>query len=349
MVSRLRALFHQISPGRTQGECTLLRVCRLGSLALTALVLGHLLTSATGQPHAPALGPEGASGQTEVEVANYHEPGAPRCAECHRGDPARGAEGGVVDGGALLAPGLTEVCLRCHEGTRGVPDVVGEDVNRLADRAGGWFTPPGENSPHGHDLAAGVAPRPSPLPAASRHGVTCVDCHHPHGNGRPRNLLWADGAPGSPTLGLFLAPWATGLAKYEAANVAYDAEPRAGILEASSICLSCHQGFGEGRGQHPAYSSMRGELVVMDRGPSSRSTDPAHWQGGEGKGFEVPRVRVVTLGARSYEEAQLVDARANAPFCLTCHKAHGSDQPFGIPWPAQGGVGPAGCSQCHNK
>jgi predicted CXXCH cytochrome family protein len=55
----------------------------------------------------------------------------------------------------------------------------------------------------------------------------------------------------------------------------------------------------------------------------------------------------MVVGATDFATATTVAAN-NEVFCLSCHKAHGSDQPFSTVW-NYGSANPAGCQQCHNR
>ena len=243
-----------------------------------------------------------------------------------------------------------DTCLRCHAGTPGIPDVIGADVNGLLDRAAGAFAMPGSAAPGGHALGgAGSSPGPHATGA-----VTCTDCHDPHGNGQPRSLRLPATADSRDALGLLVAPQARGLQRYEAAHVAYGADPATNMRAVSDLCLDCHPMESNGRGgahtSHPTASRGAATMAGVSQGDRRGTTDSGHWLGGTGTGFEVPRVRVLTSPAATYDEARAISTR-NQVFCLTCHKAHGSGQHGALAWRANadGSIGPAGCNQCHRK
>jgi hypothetical protein len=268
----------------------------------------------------------------------------------------------------LRSSDLTRLCLGCHDGRAGIPDVVGDDINGLAERSGGCFAGPDEPNPRGHDLGTRTHGDGSAGGAACggchgggggpASGVTCVDCHDPHGNGNPRSLRWASNPEGTPPLGIFNRQGASGLEKYERENVAYGTLNSDRLREASSICLDCHHEFSglantdpdrDGiHSRHPTYDSERGGATVIDQGSRRGSTDSRHWTAGRGSGFDgAKRVPFVTNGATSFEDAARVDAAANGVFCLSCHKAHGSRSAFGIGWTQDGPIDRRGCDQCH--
>ena len=278
------------------------------------------------------------------------------------GSPASGRGGPY---GKLLRDDVTDLCLSCHDNHAGVPDVMGGDVNGLHERSGGFFTGVGMENPRGHDLGREL-PRMDTGDGCMRchfagveeRKVTCVDCHDPHGNGNPRGLQWASFPEGTPPIGLFNPSGITGPAKYERGNVAYGTTNTSALREVSNICLDCHHIFSgdaftdpDGNGihsLHPAYDSERFDPNRIAQGGNEGTTNPAHWMLGVGSGFDgTRRVPFVTAGATDFASAAAVNPETNGVFCLSCHKAHGSEYAFGLAWDIDRGVGQKGCDQCH--
>jgi hypothetical protein len=264
----------------------------------------------------------------------------------------------------LKAPDPLDVCLACHDGQVGIPDVVGADVNGLQERSAGFFDEPEVENPRGHDLGRGLPKAPDELCSRCHWGdpedrkVTCIDCHNPHGNGNPRNLQWASWPEATPPLGLFNPPGVTGLDKYERQNVAYGTLNTSELREVTNMCLDCHHVFtgawyndpdGDNiHSLHPSYDSERDDPNNIAQGAARGTTDPEHWEAGQGSGFEgTERVPFVTSGATNYDEATVIDADINGVFCLSCHKVHGSSSAFGLVWELDMSDPRRGCDQCH--
>jgi hypothetical protein len=307
---------------------------------------------------------------TDVTFETYHSGTMLHCGNCHvmhASDDGQGYNGPAQSPTGypylLRASNPTELCLTCHDGHADIPDVVTADTNGLTERAGGFFAAPGAPNANGHKLGPGTTDLCLRChfrgPTDPEPEVTCTDCHAAHGNGRARNLQWAYYPPGTPPLGLFVDPSASGMAKYEQSNVAYGTDGTDSLREVTNICIDCHHVFSgswntdpDGDGipnKHPVTETEWGETIRVRDGDARHTTDSGHWVDGTGAGFGVPRVRFLVDPATTYSEATVVSAD-NTIFCLTCHKAHGSDNPDGLAWPQQDAlVGPNGCDQCHNR
>jgi hypothetical protein len=259
------------------------------------------------------------------------------------------------------------LCLSCHDGVVGVPDVVGADANGLAERSAGKFELPAEDNPRGHKLDYGLSLQGSDLCMRCHFGgtfetaaVSCLDCHNHHGNGKARNLQWASWPGGEPDFGLFVDPTATGMNKYDASHIGYGTGNSDALREVTNMCTDCHHVFsgnsytdpdGDGiHSLHPTYDSERGAQNHISQGDSTGTTDGAHWDDGTGAGFVgTARLRFVKSDAPDFTNSRTVDAATNGVFCLSCHKAHGSDYAFGLRWDPSSGPGGKGCEQCHNQ
>ncbi|MFN8589346.1 MAG: cytochrome c3 family protein [Candidatus Eisenbacteria bacterium] len=364
-----------------------LRIALLtGGFAVLVLGLAHVAT-AYDRANPPRIhresrpsGTRSAQGLYPDAEPRYHNGNELVCSDCHIAhasqshprNPAQLGMNEIVPYVGAPSPNLIragdplDLCLSCHDNQSFAPDVVGADVNGLVQRSAGHFGMPGMANPNGHDLGRGL-PRSNGsydfcnrchFGDGSQAQVTCIDCHNAHGNGKARNLQWASDPASTPDLGLFTNPGAVNLGRYEDANVSFGTMNSYSLREVSNICLDCHHVFsGEyytdanGNGvheRHPTYDSERASPNNIAQGASKGSTAPAHWTAGTGSGFgATPRVRPVTSNAGTWGDGHIVDAARNGVFCLSCHRAHGSDQPFGLVFTASSGTNASGCDQCH--
>lgn len=361
----------------------LVHVVTIAGILFLNISAGHARGGGMGAIHlrqgSPASAPRSASA---MAGSTYHNGSTLRCADCHimhqskqhqlEDDPSPDPFGGYPQsysggGGLLKAPDPVALCLTCHDGQIGIPDVMGADANALTERSAGFFAEVGERNPRGHSLDYGLKTADFELCMRCHFAgefatasVTCIDCHNPHGNGRPRNLQWASYPGGEPQFGL-LEAGATGMARYEDANIAFGTDNSDMLREVTNMCIDCHHVFSgdsyidpDGNGwhnRHPSYESERLSTNNIAQGGLPRgTTDPAHWESGSGAGFgTTARLRWVTSDATSYADAMVIDAGRNGVFCLSCHKAHGNDHSFALRWDPAAGVAGAGCDQCHHK
>lgn len=315
----------------------------------------------------------------------YHVGATLLCADCHtmHFSQEHGFDGGAVaatgaPGGnwqpatgpnqiLLKAASSTELCLECHDGKTFAPDVVGVDTNGLTMRAAGHFEAIGVSNFRGHNLSTdpgGGGPF-DPLCGRCHFGgnmatatVQCIDCHNPHGNASYRNLWWASDPGAEPPLVAYIRPGDLGLDRYEADNVAYAAPPSGTGTwrEITNMCVDCHHsvfspyysGSTSPYHRHPGTNSEGFAFFPIDR-PGAH-TDPVFWVSGGGS-FLVPRAKFLVIGATDFASASTVAAN-NQVFCLSCHQAHGSMNPFALRWDysASGSpIGPDACYQCHRQ
>lgn len=339
----------------------------------------HRSTSPPLRTFGAALAPAAVAPSIETP---YHNGATLHCSDCHTmhysetHDLAGNTPSQAVvslDGGPtakLLRKGSAlDLCLACHDGRTGVPDVLGADSNALAERAAGFFGNVDQLNYRGHNLQRAPDAGGGWGPCSRCHfggsmgsaGVTCIDCHAKHGNGNYRNLQWASDPGGEPRILALTRPGTTGMNRYDKSNVGYLA-PAAGdgsYREVTNICIDCHHSFMDDSAhyytqingkwvKHPGTNSEWGAYAPINR--TGANTDPTNWTNGPssgGIGFTVPRVPFLVTGATDFATATTVAAN-NEIFCLSCHKAHGSDQAFSNIW-NYGGANPAGCQQCHNR
>lgn len=270
----------------------------------------------------------------------------------------------------LNREGITELCLTCHDGKAGTPDVIGkEDINGLLERSAGFFSAINAPNAFGHDLRADKVGTQALCSNCHSGGsfstakVGCIDCHDPHGRSIDdplhsyRNLRSLSKSGDGLIFRAFVRPGVTGLEVYERRNIGYTAPDRRASdwREVTGICFDCHHVFGEDGYtrnpdgvciRHPSTDSERGIRETVNR-HGAQQTDPECWENGIGTGFAIARVPFIVSGAAEYTDSGTAAVSAsNEVFCLTCHKAHGSAYRNSLRWHENSNLG---CQQCHNK
>lgn len=246
--------------------------------------------------------------------------------------------------------------------------------------------PPGFNP-----TAAGV-PVTSQYNAAN--GLECISCHLQHGSATVYRNLGPRSAAFQPTYVLgttndttkdvwinIASPYTpnTGNAAtfnplYDNANVSYNrTDPTApvGATEQSSnrldtFCSSCHGDF---HGS-PGDVNIGGSVAVMEgfiRHPTSKTVIGTAGTQGYGGHSALSRYAGATTKVKVYANDRTAWTDAT-PGCVTCHKAHGNQNPFGLVFLSrtaasvgeEGGYGAAQlqtqatgyrnlCGQCHSQ
>ena len=286
------------------------------------------------------------------------------------GIPPNGDVGGPFKH-LLIKEHSSELCLTCHDGRANIPDVFGNDFNGLTERAAGFFAAVNQVNANGHNLGEDKLGSSNLCTACHFVGefntakIGCVNCHEPHGrdtnspNYRYRNLRKASIVGNQPIIKAFVNPIAAGLNIYEQKNIGYVAPTTqtSDWREVTNICLDCHHTF-SGYGYtrlpataggtcilHPCTESERGVWEPINQ--HAGATVPTHWVNGTGIGFALNRLPFIVSGATNYTEATTA-AQNNEVFCLTCHKAHGTDNESSLRWNYRAGSN-HGCQQCHIK
>lgn len=275
--------------------------------------------------------------------------------------------GAVGPNNFLLKLPANDLCKSCHDGQTFAPDVVGVDVNGSV-RSAGALNEVALGAPYehwkGHTLGSTNVP-PGFNPAVvglsptwydAANGLECINCHTQHGiAGSYRNLgpraltstnlptyvisttndetkdVWVNMAgPYVPNTGVA----ATFTQYYANATTLYNRNDRTvGTTQTSNgldtQCASCHGNFHGG----PADSTIAdGETIAaLDgfiRHPTGGINIGASGAAGYGGHSALSRYTGATTKVKVYSDAAgYTDA---TPGCVSCHKAHGNQNPFGL-------------------
>jgi cytochrome c553 len=327
---------------------------------------------------------------TPAAAGDYHKGATLHCAECHvmhasqsHGYNADGSGWFVPLGGQpyeyLLRNSINELCLTCHNGSTYAPDVL--EANIISGVRLGGALNKNNVAPYfdstGHTLGT-VDPAPGGTWApGAEHGLTCIDCHAQHGRGSTavangyRNLNPAAG-------GASVNPpsYATGTndttkdvferapAAYTIADVDFN-EPDQTKSAYASWCGACHSDFhgavgsttiggtgGTGFDRHPSAGVNIG---AAGGGHSSTAVFATGSRTGT-PGAKTSYVKVMTATG-NWTPQSAAEVTDHTPSCMSCHKAHGNQNPFGLIYMKNTGAitgeGTAGgiyedlCRQCH--
>jgi hypothetical protein len=277
--------------------------------------------------------------------------------------------GGTGPNEKLLKLPVNDLCASCHNGQAFAPDVVEVNANPIANpggRSAGALNTKTSVAPYeiwkGHTLGSAAAPpgyKPDlvgltdPYPAGSE--LECVNCHAAHGskpsyrnlgprafstaaatiaNFRPTYVIaaandttkdvWIN-APGYTTAS---SNAATFNPYYATQNIRFNKladGTKVGSLTTSnrlgSFCAACHANF---HGGEDAGSGVWSGTDFI-RHPTSGVTVPSRYKNGAAAtqphpGPPLPDAKVRIFG----------DDTTGSPGCVTCHKGHGNQNPFGL-------------------
>lgn len=301
-------------------------------------------------------------------AGDYHKDGTLLCSQCHvmhysqtHGYQANG--GGFVftplAGGPhhfLLRGPVNDLCLTCHDNNGFAPDVYGSSNtgNGPTDvREGGYLNRLGDpNEASGHTLdSTAIAPGSTGAGWSNPDGLNCVDCHHQHGAGQ------SGAAAGTPNYSLYRnlkrnpGQASTAYVSYnygahgtndltrdvfERANAEYDEgdvdfnEPNSAGSAMAAWCAGCHGNFhgavggpeiggvpaGGGFDEFVRHPAAGVNIGAVGGGHSSLSLFNNH----------TNKVKVMSptgvWGATHPSDV--------TPTCVSCHKAHGNGNGFGL-------------------
>lgn len=289
----------------------------------------------------------------------------------------------------LLFGDVNETCLNCHDNSANGPDVYGVNTGMYAgvSRLGGGLN--GSVPAHavgglysdntGHTLGSMATPPGSNglyVPTAA--GLECTSCHAQHGSTTQyRNVL---------NRGLFGGANGVKALTYEVAATASSPQTK-DVLERSSAMNANHYRFDNVDFEEPYADSSRyanwcktchtdfhgtagaGQLGGSYGGYKNNASAPwlRHPTNGVNLGGTPTFVASLATYAGRVNKVKMMDSQGLwsgaaadstlTPSCMSCHKAHGNENPFGLIFMNGGGAsitdnGDGGvykdlCKQCH--
>ena len=323
-------------------------------------------------------------------AGDFHSGASLNCSDCHVAHASQ--QHGYTVGGLFVPIGAggpfnnllrdeeVKLCLTCHNNQSFAPDVFGANggtaglreaggLNALAGH--GLTNDPGYDEINGHTLFSTAAP---PGGASSAYvpgaeGLVCTTCHAQHGTSNYRNLLNRGIFTGDTisyavgTNDLTKDVFERGAAQYTEADVDFN-EPDTRNSRYGQWCQNCHVDF-HGRG---GDANMGGQA-----GGEGGAGNPAPW-----KRHPVADVNIGTPGATFISslaryasltnKVKVMDSQGLwtgtggdntvTPSCMSCHKAHGDKNAFGLIFmngsgtrteEGDGGVYKDLCRQCHSQ
>ncbi len=265
----------------------------------------------------------------------------------------------------LLRNHVNELCLTCHDGNFWAPDVLGAPTGAVTNRLGGALnvaggTVTGYHESDGHSLGfAGLAPGQTGASGTTAwtndDGLDCIDCHTQHGrkagSGAAATSVYRNlNLPSLSTAGVM--DYSVGTfdptkdvferfpASYDNAHVDF-AEPLSTASDYALFCSKCHGDFhgnaantnmrdqayptaGAGWLRHPVADANIGGLT------GGHSSISRAW------GARLYRVKVMSpLEDWGTQGTALgtTSTVSHTPSCMTCHKAHGTKNAYGLIFP----------------
>ncbi len=294
-----------------------------------------------------------AAAASPARAGDYHVGATLVCRECHEG------------GRTLVRSEIDALCLSCHGTSKTKAPLVTAARGVGAPRQAGALDGVGSALPHGtgHTLGSST-PAPGGVWAPGPGGLVCTDCHSAHGDAtqyrnlvlRPgtadadRRVTYVVGDTDDRTKDVWVSAAPGSADRFAADRVRFN-QPMPGRSAYAEWCQGCHTDSLEDA------SRRSGDGVqdrVWRRHPTSGITIGA--DGDRHSSFArwaSTSNRVQTLSASGRWPAH-----DNAVSCMSCHKAHGNRNAFGLIYASGHGApteeGDTGgrkledlCHQCH--
>jgi hypothetical protein len=314
-------------------------------------------------------------------AGDFHSGASLICSDCHvmhfsqsHGYNPDGSGIFTPTGGAgphhyLLRNEVNDLCLSCHDGASFAPDVLGANANGYVRQAGALNRAGTGLAPTGHTLDS-TDPAPGSNPVWSEaDGLHCTNCHQPHGyhpgGNSWRNLLYSAGnGVAYPGILVDYATATNDLTKdiyqvaagplnvhYAMSNIFFN-EPDVTASAYADFCKMCHNDFHGAKGGLEVGGATGEEWL---RHPNADADIGAVGSGHSDLAeFTGHTNRVQVMSASGVWDPPAADS---TPSCMSCHKAHGNQNAFGLIYMSgtgtvteQGDDGTQAkdlCKQCH--
>jgi len=256
-------------------------------------------------------------------AGEWHYGASMVCSDCHtqhnseNGQPMR-TDNNPAPAPMLLLRGTTiELCVSCHDGSNpNAPDVISPTSSTTA--AGAFPNSGGTPTNRAHHLASTTPEVPPGGTLAMT--LTCTTCHDPHGNDNYRNLRPDPTRTSLTPVSVITVQTAHADGTnpgpvYAPSNVIY----KSGV---SKWCAQCHGEPTHHSVDKPLFGSLIADYTIWTNAPLQR----------------------VPVSSPSDNTIPSIDDQVN---CISCHKAHGSDNPKTTIY-ADGVSMDSTCQECHN-
>ncbi len=282
----------------------------------------------------------------------------------------------------LLRDDVNKVCLACHNGSSFAPDVFGANGGVPGVREAGGLTvasgnglsnDPGYDVIDGHTLYSTALPPGHGTSAyvPSAEGLRCVDCHAQHGIATQyRNLLNRGIFTGDTltyavgTNDLTKDVFERSAGTYTIDQIDFN-EPNTRQSSYGRWCKTCHQDF-HGQGGDANMGGLAGGVTSSNATPWKRhpTADVNIGESGSTATYisSLARYAGVTNKVKVMDSQGLWTGTGTdntvTPSCMSCHKAHGNMNGFGLIFmngtgtvteEGDGGVYKDLCRQCHTE
>ncbi len=324
-----------------------------------------------------------------VQAGDFHTGASLVCSDCHVAHysqahsytgsgtvfPPLGAGGPFPD---LLRDEEVKMCLACHDGQSFAPDVFGASATNprrmagaLNAKAGTIANDLGYDEIDGHTLYSTAVPPGGTgtayVPGAE--GLICTNCHAQHGGTSYRNLLnrgiftGDDVSYAATTNDLTKDVFEHAPHSYVDSDVDFN-EPNTTLSKYGNWCQNCHVDF-HGAGGAANMGGQSGGVTASNTNPWKRHPTSDVNIGTVGATFisSIARFNGLTNRVKVMDSQGLWNATTAdntvTPSCMSCHKAHGNRNPFGLVFmtgagatvtdDGDGGVYKDLCRQCHSQ